>query len=281
MMARETGEQPAAVARTLERMPALEPRMREIGAGARHIGFAGRGTSDNAAVYGRYLAEAVAGMPASLAAPSIATHYDAAPFTAQLAAVAVLVDRLGHRRILVDEELDRLPAELESLVALRQEAATIASRLAARADQVLVTSRGLTYCTALETALKLEETCLRPVRGLSSVDLLHGPAAVLGEGVTVLVVAPPTGRRLPSLRQLVETIRSRGARVVGVGGDTEFAQACDESIAAGIHTGEVLAPLALAVPGQQIAEALALARGLDPDAPRGLTKVTHTDAPAR
>jgi glucosamine--fructose-6-phosphate aminotransferase (isomerizing) len=347
IMAAEIAEQPLAVARTLDELSRLVPAIRELAAGTRSLRFAGRGTSDNAAVYGRYLAEAHAGIPASLAAPSIATHYDAEldlrdttyvslsqsgrteeivvgqgwarrcgartvaitndadsplarsaelalvtsagpevavpatkSFTAQLAAVAMLVDNLGRKRIFGDEDFAALPAELESLVRRSDEAAAAARALAERDDEVLVTSRGLTYCTALEIALKLEETCLRPVRGLSAADLLHGPAAVVGPGVTVLLVAPPSGRWLPPLRQLAGEIRERGARIVGIGGDAEFGGACDESLAVGVATGELLAPLALTIPGQQFAEALAAARGLNPDSPRGLTKVTQTDRTA-
>lgn len=344
VMAGEIAEQPTAVARTLDVLRPRGPQIRQVLAGSVHIRFAGRGTSDNAAVYGRYLTEAYAGINSSLAVPSIATHYNspldlrgstyvslsqsghtdeivlgqewahrqgaqtvavtndgisplaagaelalitqagaefAVPatksFTTQMAAVAVLADQAGSNPLLATKEWDGLPPVLESLVAQQSEAAEIAKALAERGDDVLVTSRGLTYCTALELALKLEETCLRPVRGLSAADLLHGPAAVLTPGVTVLVVAPPVGRWLPPLTHLVGLIRARGARVVGVGGDARFAAACDEGIAVGVQTSELLAPIALAVPGQQIAEALSRALGLNPDAPHGLTKVTQTD----
>ena len=61
----------------------------------------------------------------------------------------------------------------------------------AASDETLVTGRGLAFGTALEVALKLEETCLRPVRGLSYADLRHGPIAVVGPGLTA------RGRRRP------------------------------------------------------------------------------------
>jgi glucosamine--fructose-6-phosphate aminotransferase (isomerizing) len=72
-MASEIAEQPAAVARTVAGLRSLVPAIREIAAETRSVRFAGRGSSDNAAVYGRYLAKAYAGVPASLAAPSITT----------------------------------------------------------------------------------------------------------------------------------------------------------------------------------------------------------------
>ncbi|MEO3812908.1 SIS domain-containing protein [Sphaerisporangium sp. B11E5] len=74
-MRSEIAEQPAALRATLD---ALLPRVDEVEALAartRHLVFVARGTSDNAAVYGRYLVEAYAGRMAGLAAPSIATTY--------------------------------------------------------------------------------------------------------------------------------------------------------------------------------------------------------------
>jgi glucosamine--fructose-6-phosphate aminotransferase (isomerizing) len=63
----------------------------------------------------------------------------------------------------------------------------------AEAHDTLVTGRGIRYGTALEVALKLEETCLRPVRGLSYADLKHGPMAVVDAALATVLVAAPTG----------------------------------------------------------------------------------------
>lgn len=74
-MRAEIGEQPEALRRTLD---ALLPRISDIGLLARdtrQVLFIARGSSDNAAVYGRYLTESHAGRLSTLAAPSIATTY--------------------------------------------------------------------------------------------------------------------------------------------------------------------------------------------------------------
>ncbi|WP_214107620.1 SIS domain-containing protein [Acrocarpospora catenulata] len=74
-MRSEIAEQPAALRATLD---ALLPRTGEVRALAdrtRQLLFIARGTSDNAAVYGRYLVEAHAGRMCALGAPSIATTY--------------------------------------------------------------------------------------------------------------------------------------------------------------------------------------------------------------
>jgi glutamine---fructose-6-phosphate transaminase (isomerizing) len=146
----------------------------------------------------------------------------------------------------------------------------------AGARDTLVTGRGITYGTALEVALKLEETCLRPVRGLSYADLKHGPIAVVEADVAVVLVAAPDGPTVEGMTQLAETVHARHATVVGIGGDVAFAAQCDVAVP-GPALPEELAPLALAIPGQVMVEVLARRLGLNPDSPRGLSKVTQTD----
>jgi len=146
----------------------------------------------------------------------------------------------------------------------------------ARARETLVTGRGICLGTALETGLKLEETCLRPVRGLSYADLRHGPFAVVDPDVTAVVVAPGDGPLLAPLTELTEQLRDRGASVVGIGGDQRLRAACHAALP-GPGLTETVAPLALVVPAQLAVESLARRLGLDPDSPRGLSKVTQTD----
>ena len=129
--------------------------------------------------------------------------------------------------------------------------------------------------TALETALKLEETCLRPVRGYSYADLRHGPISVVTTGMTAVLVAAPDG---PLLEPMVElAARPRGPRrpTVGIGGDSGFADACARPLP-GPDAARGARPARAIVPAQLVVEP-ALALGLDPDNPRGLAKVTTTD----
>ena len=81
---------------------------------------------------------------------------------------------------------------------------------------------------------------------------------------------------LEGLTELLGDLRSRGALTVGIGGDAAFAAAADVSVA-GPDLPETVAPIALVVTGQLLAEGLARALGLNPDVPRGLNKVTQTD----
>jgi glucosamine--fructose-6-phosphate aminotransferase (isomerizing) len=156
------------------------------------------------------------------------------------------------------------------------EAVEVLARAMSGSDDVLVTGRGLAFGTALEVGLKLEETCLRPVRGLSYADLRHGPIAVVGPGLTAIVVAAYDGPMVTPLVELAGDLTDRGATVVGIGGDDALAAASAYHVP-GPKLPEPVAPIALIVPAQLIVESLSRRLGLDPDAPRGLHKVTTTD----
>jgi len=317
IMAQEIAEQPVAIAATLAALRPLRAQIAQLAQNRQQILLVARGSSDNAAIYGRYLLEVHAGRPASMAAPSVATHYrreldltgalvvcisqsgqteeivqthdwarrcgaatiavtnvQGSPL-AQMAAMAVLATALASNPSALDPDLDRVPEEVEKLIANRSGVDEAVTMLA-RTNEVLVNGRGLAYAAAVEIALKLEETCLRPVRGLSYADLKHGPIAIVDPQLVSIVVAAQDGPLLEGLTDLLGDLRSRGALTIGIGGDSWFAAAADVSVA-GPDLPEMVAPIALVVAGQLVVESLALALGLNPDAPRGLNKVTQTD----
>lgn len=341
-MAAEIAAQPGAVRDTLAALLPVRPAVAELYAGRRRVLFAGRGTSDNAAVYGRYLLEVHAGVAAGLVSPSVATHYRsrldlsdtlvvsvsqsgateeivetqawaracgaatigvanvadspllaqadlalatragpevAVPATktylAQLCAMAVLGTALAPEPTALDADLARVAGEVEALLAdpVGVDAAVATLRDTAYA---VVTGRGLLMGTALEVALKLEETCLRPVRGYSYADLRHGPVSVVTDGMTAVLVAAADGPMLAPMTELAHDLAGRGATVVGIGGDAGFAAAVGHHVR-GPALAEPLAPLGTIVPAQLVVERLARALGLDPDRPRGLSKITSTE----
>ena len=341
-MAREIAEQPAAIQATLDSLIPLRPDVARLAAGRHQVLFVARGSSDNAAVYGRYLLETHSRVSAALAAPSIATHYRverdlsntlvvslsqsgetaeivetqawarrcgaatvaitnhpasslaaaadlpmttlagqefAVPatksYTAQLAALAVLATALAPEPESLDEALWTVPGQISRQLEVRDRIDDVSVALAA-ADSILVTGRGLVLGTAQETALKIEETCLRPVRGLSYADLKHGPIAVVGSGLAAVLVAASDGPIVEAMIELAADLTVRGATVIGFGGNDAFRSACQLAVP-GPELAEMLAPLALIVSPQITVEALARSLGLDPDAPRGLSKVTQTD----
>lgn len=196
-------------------------------------------------------------------------------YTTQLAAMAVLATALAPDPNALDADLARVPKEMALLIEQRGGVDEAAEVLAATTE-TLVTGRGLLLGTALEIALKLEETCLRPVRGLSYADLRHGPIAIVDSEVVAVLVAPTDGPVLGGLAEVAVDLRKRGARTIGIGGDDAFAQACTVRVP-GPDLPEPVTPLASVVPGQLMVESLTRRLGLNPDSPRGLSKVTQTD----
>jgi glucosamine 6-phosphate synthetase-like amidotransferase/phosphosugar isomerase protein len=205
-------------------------------------------------------------------------------YTTQLAALAVLALSVGTGAAGPPapsgldaglEELRRVPEAVEAMLDVAPAAEALAGRLT-EADTLVVSGRGFAYSTALELSLKLKETCYVSSVGLSYADLVHGPIAILDADTPALLVAAGDGPMLPEMTGLARRIAAAGAEVYGIGGDHEFAAVCRSTLP-GPSLPEHLAPLALVVPGQLLVEALARAKGLDPDVPRGLDKVTQTD----
>ncbi|HEX3201691.1 MAG TPA: SIS domain-containing protein [Actinomycetes bacterium] len=194
-------------------------------------------------------------------------------YTTQLAALAVLALSIGKAR--GAEGLLAVPDAVEAMLEVAPAAEVLAERLT-YADTLVVSGRGFAYSTALELSLKLKETCYVTAVGLSYADLVHGPIAIVDADTPALLVAAASGPVLPEMTGLARRIAATGADVYGIGGDDELAAVCRSTLP-GPSLPEHLAPFALVVPGQLLVEALARAKGLDPDAPRGLDKVTQTD----
>jgi glucosamine--fructose-6-phosphate aminotransferase (isomerizing) len=326
-MAAEMASQPEVLARLAARAPADTAAVRAVVprplAG---VVFLARGSSDNAAVFGRYLAELCAGRPAGLAAPSLYTRYhaevdwhgylmialsqsgatpeiistceavrgagatvigitnephsplatavdlllatEAGPeravpatktVTAQFAVLVTVAAALGPGSPVADA-LAGLPAAVAAVLDDPGPARELAGRWRA-IDRLVVAGRGLGYAAALETALKVAETTGILAGGMSAADLYHGPIAAVYAGAPVLLVSAggPAGADLAALRLLLDSRRAETAGLPVPAALAEPAQV-----------------ITAVVRGQQLASALALARGADPDAPAHLTKVTET-----
>jgi glutamine---fructose-6-phosphate transaminase (isomerizing) len=143
----------------------------------------------------------------------------------------------------------------------------------AYAGRMFVVGRGAEFATAREIALKLLETCRIAAEPLTATDLAHGPVAALDSLFPVWAIASddPT---LPAVVEAVERAREAGATVIASGDAAASIPGADYVLTSPRAASPLLAPLLSIVPGQLFAWALAQARGLDPDAPRGLSKIT-------
>ena len=333
LMRAEMAEQPEVLARLIDAFDdhaaAVHALVPERFAG---VTFVARGSSDHAAVYGRYLAELVSGRPAALAAPSLVTLYDRAAdysgwlvvalsqsgATPEIATVTRRLRQAGARAIAITNDprsalaqeaeltipldagversvpatktvtsellavaavsaaLGSVPFDAGELLALPEAVTQVlddydSARAVADdlqdAQRTFVIARGLMFAAALETALKIKETTGVLAEGLSAADLRHGPIAATGPGAPVIVL-DGGGPAASDVAEVARLAASRGARVVRCGpGEAELALPA---------TSEALAVITATVRGQQLALASAELRGLDPDAPLGLSKVTAT-----
>ena len=312
------------------------------------IVVAGRGTSDHAAIYARYLLEHAVGVPVALAAASLVTQYGIESASPESALLAFSQSGAGPDMIALVESARRrgaltiaLTNHAESPLAVAAEAtvhlaageeravaatktyvaelvcvallAAAAARTLGRdaswaagiaevpermrntlaaadawiersrngaifrslvqADRALVVGRGYEFPNALEFALKLRETTGAFGDGYSAADLLHGPIASAGPSTPALLLATdPTTEK--SMRVAHERLVAAGSPTLliqsdSVGGDGEALHLPDGP------TGPLSTPTT-AIAGLALIEAIATARGRNPDAPAGLTKVTKT-----
>jgi glucosamine--fructose-6-phosphate aminotransferase (isomerizing) len=167
------------------------------------------------------------------------------------------------------ETLGRVPDAMhKELLGLEGKAQTVAHSLT-HAERILAIARGLHLCTAIESSLKIAETTHTTTQAFSSADLLHGPIASVPANTPCLLLLPD-GKTKPMMLEVAAKLASRGARVLTLATDPDAALPLT-------NTGtELLAPLVDILPAQLLAYHLTVARGLDPDNPSGLTKVTVT-----
>jgi glucosamine--fructose-6-phosphate aminotransferase (isomerizing) len=138
------------------------------------------------------------------------------------------------------------------------------------ATHLYVVGRGLGLAVAQETALKCKETCGLHAEGFSSAEVRHGPQALLRENFPALLLAQGDASR-PGLVELGRELVARGVPVASAGAEIEGALVLPT-----VAAHPVVEPLLRVLSAYRMANALALARGRDPDSPPHLRKVTET-----
>ncbi|HEU5086418.1 MAG TPA: SIS domain-containing protein, partial [Roseiflexaceae bacterium] len=170
--------------------------------------------------------------------------------------------------------LRAVPQAVAATLALDETMQAIAGAISDATAMVTI-SRGYNYATAWEIAQKLKELTYVPTEPYSSADFQHGPIAMLGNGFPVIYIAPQ-GAVAGDLEELAPRMRARGARLVAISDVPGVLAAADLPAALPATVDERFSPITTVVPGQQLALYLAVARGIDPNNPRGLRKVTET-----
>ena len=163
--------------------------------------------------------------------------------------------------------LTKLPAQLEVAWDLDWSAAC---PMLASATNLFVMARGVGLAVAQEAALKLKETCGLHAEAFSGAEVRHGPQALLGAAFPALVLAQDDAARA-GLEALAADLVGRGVPVACAG-----ARAAGAVELPTVSSDPAVAPLLLAQAFYRLANAVALARGHDPDDPPHLSKVTET-----
>ncbi len=338
-MLQEIAEQPAVLEKTIRMESA---KLEKLGGFLRGkdidlIVLVARGSSDNAAFFGRYLLEITTGIPVSLSAPSVFTLYNAKlnlkralvigvsqsgegadinlvleqakksgaftlgitnfadssmakiadecllihagreksvaatkTYTGQMIHFYLLASILSERKF----DYEKIPSFANEALKLKPEIEETVQRYAFMENCVVV-GRGLNYGNAYELALKLMETCYVVAERFSSADFFHGPLAIIERRFPVILFAPQ-GVTEKSSVDLLNRLKELHADSFSITNDEKIAALSSRSLLLSEEIDEFLSPIPLIVPAQLFAALLAEAKGIDPDAPRSLSKVTKT-----
>jgi glucosamine--fructose-6-phosphate aminotransferase (isomerizing) len=340
-MLAEIEQQPAVIEKTIKRET---KKIDRFAAGLlqkqpRLIVLVARGSSDNAALFGRYLLEIVTGVPVSLAAPSVHTLYQARldfrdalvvgisqsgegddinltlqnakkngamtlaitneaestmarlcdetfqihagrersvaatkTYTGQLLIFHMLARALGQNAR--ELEVERLPELAQKALSLRGTVTEMVERYAFM-DHCVVVGRGLSYANTYEFAIKLMETCYVVAERFSGADFQHGPIAMVDRAFPAFFFAPP-GPAFKGTLDLIKRVNGLGAETLVISSEAAAVKTARRAIQFPEHISEILSPIPYIIPAQLFTALLAATKGLTPDQPRSLSKVTKT-----
>lgn len=222
------------------------------------------GTSPLAAM-ADHVVELHAGLEQSVAATKT--------YTAQLAVMAMFAATFsGNAQHL--GALQQLPAAIESTLRLAPGLAQSVERYRFM-DSCIIIGRGYNYATSFELALKLKELTYLMATAYSSADFRHGPIATIERGLPVFLVMP-AGATYDDMHDLALDLQQRGAELLVISDSEQALSLARTALPISPGVPEWLSPLTTIIPGQLFALHLALTKGLNPDMPRGLHKVTRT-----
>lgn len=341
-MLSEILEQPAVLADCAEKNKTEISRIiNDIKSGnIDNIIFAARGSSDNASIYGKYLAEYITGIPVSPASPSIITVYGrklrlersliigisqsgeakdvlsfimhgnecgaatvavtntknspldreakyklrlyagveesvaaTKTFTAEMYILALLFAALGDDCEL-SEKLRKVREAIRRQLDNRAAVAEVAGRYMDM-QECFVLSRGVNYATAAEAALKLQETAYIRARAYPVSDFYHGPLALADRCIPFIIFAPE-GPALDKSVEICRRLREIGSELIIVSNSPELRLYANEFIELPEEDCDFISPFYSAVTAQLFAFEAARLKGLDPDRPKNIKKITVT-----
>lgn len=138
-------------------------------------------------------------------------------------------------------------------------------------SSIFTLGRGPSWAISNEAALKFKETCLIHAESYSSAEVMHGPVSIVDRSFPVFAFAAADAAEA-SVAETVDTLAEKGASVF-----TTATGAKRAHILPHVRTDHWLTdPIAAIVCFYGMVEAVAVRRGINPDTPRHLNKVTET-----
>jgi glucosamine--fructose-6-phosphate aminotransferase (isomerizing) len=195
-------------------------------------------------------------------------------YTTSLVAVAMLSSMLADDKVSF-RALEAVPDLIASLASAAEATIKAAERYRYM-EACVILSRGYNYATAFEIALKLKELTYVLAEPYSSADFQHGPVALVERGFPVLAIVPE-GALATELVDFLKQLKERGAELVVISAQDEALSLAQTPLPVPTGIAEWLSPIVTVVQGQLFALGLTLAKGFDPDHPRGLHKITLTE----
>ncbi len=194
-------------------------------------------------------------------------------FTAQMMVMAMITAELSDNDDLL-KELRQVPARLSELIKETDSINKVAGKFKAM-EECFVLSRGTNYSIALEGALKIQETCYVRAKAYAISDFYHGPLALLDDKIPVFVIAPK-GKISGDAKVLMRVLNKYGIRTIAVTNDMSISKMASVVISIPMGMTDFTSPFLSAAAMQIFACKLSIAKGLDPDNPRNIKKVTIT-----
>ena len=200
-------------------------------------------------------------------------------FTAQVTVLTLIAMYLGQakghlsgeRAGEIAQELDRIPAKIESMLDLNERIKTLSADMV-ESTNALFLGRGYNFPVALEGALKLKEISYIHAEGYPAAEMKHGPIALIDEQMPIVIVAPK-GDMYEKLVSNVQEVKARKGRVLSITGVSEKEiKALSDSVIEIPDTLDCLSPLLTTVPLQLLSYHVAVLRGCNVDQPRNLAK---------
>lgn len=195
-------------------------------------------------------------------------------YTAQLTVIAMLSAAWNKKANLWDE-IRVIPEQMLEALNLESQLQIFSSRYRYM-DQCVVLGRGFNYATAFEWSLKMKELSYVVAQPYSSADFQHGPIALVSHGFPVFAIAPK-GAVYQDMESLLKKVKGEhSADLLLISDSKDLLSLADCPVPLVENIPEWISPIIGIIPAQLFTYHLTIVKGMDPNAPRGLSKVTLT-----